>query len=90
MRLVPLHKNMQTLLQIGLVGYGQYQTSDKSGPTVTPLEASAHYRVNALGGAANIILPVRKAAISFKALKEVGNRSTVQGYSIQVGGAITF
>lgn len=90
MQIVPLQKNQHTLLQFGLVGYGQYQTTDKSGPTITPAQAGAHYRVNAMGGAANFILPVRKAAVFFKALKEFDNRSTVQGYSIQIGGSVTF
>ena len=85
-----LQKNKHTLLQFGPAGYGQFQTTDKSGPTIIPAQASTRYRVNAMGGVANIILPLRKAAISFKALKEFGNRSTVQGYSIQIGGAITF
>ena len=90
MQIVPLQKNQHTLLQFGLVGYGQYQTTDKSGPTITPDQASAHYRVNAMGGAVNFILPVRKAAVFFKALKEFDNRSTVEGYSIQIGGSVTF
>jgi len=90
MHIRPLKENKHTLLQFGLVGYHQYQTTDKSGPTITPEQASTRYRVNAMGGAANIILPVRKVAITFKALKEFGNRSTVQGYSIQIGGAISF
>lgn len=89
-RLVVLQKKTMTMLQVGLVGYGQYETTQKSGPTVTPLQASALYRVNALGGTANIIMPMKKAAITFKALKEFGNSSTVQGYTFQVGGAITF
>ena len=90
MQIVPLQKNQHTLLQFGLAGYEQFQTTDKSGPTITALLASAHYRANALGGAANIILPGRKSAISFKALKEFDNKATVQGYSIQIGGVITF
>ena len=89
-RLVILQKKTMTMLQVGLVGYGQYQTTDRTGPSITPLQASTRYRVNALGGAANIIMPMKKAALSFKALKEVGNKSTVQGFTIQVGGAITF
>jgi hypothetical protein len=90
MQIVPLQKNQHTLLQFGLVGYGQYQTTDKSGPAITTAQASARYRVNAMGGAVNFILPVKKAAVSFKALKEFDNRSTVQGYSIQIGGSVTF
>ena len=85
-----IQKKTMTMLQLGLVGYGQYQTTDKSGSSITPLQASAHYRVNALGGTANIVMPMKKAVITFKALKEFGNKSTVQGYTVQVGGAITF
>ena len=82
---------MTQLLQVGLVGYGQYQTTDHTGPGVNPIvAANTHYRVNALGGAANMILPVKKASLGFKAFKEFSNKSTVEGYSIQISGAITF
>jgi len=37
---------------------------------------------NALGAAANIILPARKASLGFKYFKEFVNRSTVESYSI--------
>lgn len=77
-------------LQIGLVGYNQWQTTDKSGPTITPQQASAHYRVNALGFAANVMLPWHKASVGFKYFKEFANRSTFQGYSVQMSGSIYF
>ena len=86
---VPLQKDMHRLLQFGLVGYGQWQTSNNSGPGVSPA-LPAYYRVNAVGGAANIILPTSKASAGFKLFKEFSNSSTVQGYSFQVTGAITF
>lgn len=90
-QVIPLQKNMHTLLQVGLVGYGQYQTTDHSGPGINPVvAANTHYRVNALGAAANIILPVRKASLGFKWLKEFSNKSTVQGHTVQISGAITF
>ena len=89
MQILPLQKDMHTLLQFGLVGYGQWQTSNNSGPGVDPAHPG-HYKVNALGGAANIILPVRKTSVGFKLLKEFSNSSTVQGYSLQIMGGITF
>jgi hypothetical protein len=89
MQILPLQKDMQTLLQFGLVGYGQWQTSNNSGPGVDPANP-AHYRVNALGGAANVILPARKASAGFKLFREFANSSTVQGYSIQIVGSLTF
>lgn len=90
-QVVPLKKDMTRLLQVGLIGYGQYQTTDHSGPGVNPIiAANTHYRVNALGAAANIILPAKKASLGFKWLKEFSNKSTVEGYTVQISGAITF
>jgi hypothetical protein len=90
-QVVPLKKNMSTLLQLGFIGYGQWQTTDRSGPGVNPvIAANTHYRVNAMGAAANIILPARKTSLGFKWFKEFSNSSTVQGHSIQISGAITF
>jgi hypothetical protein len=76
-------------LQIGLAGYNQWQTTDKTGPTITPEQAAAHYRVNALGFAANLNMPAR-VSVGVKYFKEFGNRSTFQGYSFQLSGAISF
>jgi hypothetical protein len=89
-QIVPLQENQHTLLQLGLAGYEQLQTTDRSGPSITADQASVHYRVNAVGAVANVILPGAKTALSFKMLKEFGNRATVQGHSIQIGGALTF
>jgi hypothetical protein len=77
-------------LQVGLVGYGQWQTTDKRGPDITPAQAAAHYRVNALGFASNLTLPQQKVNLGFKYFKEFANRSTFQGYSLQVSGSISF
>ncbi len=63
----PLQKDLQ--LQLGLVGYEQWQTTDKSGPGITPVQAAAHYRVNALGFASYVILPARKVTLGAKYLK---------------------
>ncbi|MGC2281172.1 MAG: transporter [Candidatus Acidiferrales bacterium] len=77
-------------LQLGFVGYGQWQTTDKIGPTITAAQPAAHYRVNALGFSANVILPARKASLGVKYFREFENRSTFQGYSLQISGSITF
>jgi hypothetical protein len=76
-------------LQVGMVGYNQWQTTDKTGPTITPEQAKAHYKVNALGVASNVNLPA-KVNIGFKYFKEFSNRSTFQGYSVQFSGSIKF
>jgi hypothetical protein len=77
-------------LQLGLVGYGQWQTTDKEGPTVTPQQAAAHYKVNALGFGANAVSPGRKVNVGVRYFREFHCRSTYQGYTLQIFGAITF
>src|SRR5215475_5266089 len=67
-------------LQIGLVGYEQWQITDKTGPGVTAAQSSAHYRVNALGFASALILPARNVSVGVKYFKEFEDRSTFQGY----------
>src|SRR5215472_15889641 len=82
--------NPKLRLQVGLAGYGQWQTTDKHGPTIGPEQASAHYKVNGLGFAANAVFPGRKASIGIKYFHEFECRSTYQGYTLQISGAITF
>jgi hypothetical protein len=77
-------------LQIGLAGYEQWQTTDKSGPNITPAEATARYRVNSFGIAANLLLPGRKVNLGAKYFKEFSNASTFQGYSLQISGSVSF
>jgi hypothetical protein len=83
----PLQRSLR--LQLGLVGYGQWQTTDKHGPNITPEQAAAHYEVNALGFAANAILPDRKVSVGLKYFHEFECRSTYQGYTLQISAAIT-
>jgi hypothetical protein len=76
-------------LQVGLAGYHQWQITDKTGPTITPEQANAHYKVNALGVASNVNITSRVNA-GFKYFGEFANRSTFQGHSIQFSGSISF
>ena len=82
--------NEETQLQLGVVGYGQWQTTDKTGPAISATQASAHYAVNALGFASNLLLPARKVSLGLKYFKEFSNRSTYQGYTLHISGAVTF
>ena len=84
----PLRRSLR--LQLGLVGYGQWQTTDKHGPNITPDQAAAHYKVNALGFATNVVLPQQKASIGVKYFHEFECRSTFQGSTLQISAAITF
>ena len=90
-QMLPLKQDKRTLLQIGLVGYGQYQTTDHSGGNAIPeIAARTHYRVNALGAAAGIVVPERKVNVGVKYLKEFANQATVQGHSLQIVAGVTF
>ena len=77
-------------LQVGLVGYEQWQLTDKTGPSITPAQSSAHYRVNALGFASSLMLPPRKVSVGVKYFKEFEDRSTFQGFSLQITANIKF
>lgn len=87
-RVLPLQRDLN--LQLGLVGYEQWQLTNKTGPGITPLQSSAHYRVNALGFASTLMLPARKVTVGVKYFKEFEDRSTFQGYSFQITAGIKF
>ena len=88
MQSIPLGDEIS--LQLGLVGYNQWQITDKNGPNITPEQAEAHYKVNALGVASNFISPRRKLSLGLKYFNEFANRSTFQGYSLQISASISF
>ncbi len=77
-------------LQIGPAGYEARQTTAKTGPQVSSAESNDRYAINALGFAVNFAFPRRKASVGIKYFKEFADRSTFQGYSCQLVGAITF
>ena len=83
-------RNSAVSVQVGLVGYGQWQTTGRSGPAVTPDEARSRYKVAAIGFATNVGLPARRVSFGFKYFKEFWSRSTFQGYSVQASGSIKF
>jgi hypothetical protein len=77
-------------LQVGLVGYGAWQTTAKTGPNITPAEEARRYRVNALGVGLNLVLPARKVTLGFKYFDEFSNQWTYQGYSVQISVGVGF
>lgn len=85
---LPLRSHLN--LQLGLVGYEQWQLTDKTGPGVTAVQSSAHYRINALGFTSSVILPARNVSVGLKYFKEFEDRSTYQGYSFQITASIKF
>jgi hypothetical protein len=83
-----LERNLH--LQLGLVGYGQWQTTDKHGPNIAQEQAALRYKVNALGFAANAVLPEQSVSVGVKYFREFECRSTFQGYTLQISAVITF
>jgi hypothetical protein len=85
---LPLRRDLS--LQVGLVGYEQWQLTDKTGPSVTAVQSTAHYRINSLGFTSSVVLPERNVSVGVKYFKEFEDRSTYQGYSFQITGSIKF
>jgi hypothetical protein len=86
LRAVPVSKSFQ--LQIGLVGYEARQTSARTGPAVSAVQSAERYAINAVGFAVNSSFPKHKASLGVRYFKEFSDRSTYQGYSLQVSGSI--
>ena len=87
-RVLSLQRDLN--LQLGLVGYEQWQLTNKTGPGITHAQSSAHYRINALGFVSTLMLPARKMSVGVKYFKEFEDRSTFQGYSLQITASIKF
>ncbi len=85
---LPAYKERQ--FRLGLVGYEAWQTTDTTGPAITPVQAAQHYRIHALGVGATASLPKQGVNLSFKYFDEYSNRSTYQGSSVQIGVAVAF
>jgi hypothetical protein len=85
---LPVPKDIQ--LQVGLVGYEQRQTTAITGPSISAAASNERYAVNSLGFTVISVFPQRKASLGLKYFKEFANRSTFQGYSVQLSGSISF
>jgi hypothetical protein len=89
-QILPLKKDMSRLLQLGFVGYDQWQVSNNGG-TVTvlgiPVSASRipFYSVHAVGVQANFILPAKDLVAFFKYYDEYSAMSRPQGRTIAFG-----
>jgi hypothetical protein len=77
-------------VEIGLVGYNARQLTAKSGPNITPVQADERYTVNAIGFAVTSAFPRQRASLGVRFFNEFANRSTYQGYSLQLSGSISF
>jgi hypothetical protein len=57
-------------------------------PQITPADSETRYAINSLGFALNAAFPKQKASLGFNLFDEFADRSTCEGFSIQVQGAI--
>ena len=89
---LPLKKDLSRLLQLGVIGYDQWQVSDNGGlvsPNI-PANALPYYSVHAIGFQSNFILPAKDLSFFFKFEDEYKALARPQGRTIVFGGAYTF
>jgi len=77
-------------LDVGLVGYEQRQTTARTGPGITEAQSLDRYAVNAAGAAVSASFPSKELSVSARFFEEFGNRSSYQGFSLQIAGSIGF
>jgi len=94
-QLFPLKKDFSRLLQLGIVGYDQYQVSDNGGTTTTiggavvPASTLPYYSVHAIGVQSNFILPKKNLSLFFKYYDEYRAKARSEGRTIVFGGTWT-
>jgi hypothetical protein len=84
-QVLPLKKDFSRLLQLGVVGYDQWQVSANQGLT-KPLP---YYSVHAVGLQTNFILPVKGLNFFFKYEPEYMAKARPQGRTFVFGGSWT-
>lgn len=91
-QVLPLDKQFSKLLQLGVVGYDQWQTSANSGLTSSGLPARLipFYSAHAVGFQTNFILPPKNLNFYFKFEPEYSAKARVEGRTIVFGGSYTF
>ncbi len=78
---LPLDKQMKKLVQLGLVGYDQWQVSDNSGVT----SLLPHYSAHAVGFQSNFLVPPKGLTLFFKYYGEYSAKAHTQGRTIAFG-----
>jgi len=89
-QVLPLKKDMSRLLQLGLVGYDQWQVSKSSGTLLVagiPVSESSipFYSVHAIGVQSNFILPAKDLVAFFKYYDEYRALARPEGRTIVFG-----
>ena len=75
----------QQLLQVGAVGYAEFQLTNDSGSAVPVLTADNKDRVFAVGPEIGLILPTKKLNFLMRVLPEFGARNRTQGITVVFG-----
>jgi hypothetical protein len=94
-QVLPLKKDFSRLLQLGLVGYDQWQVSSNGGTVIVagiPLNASAipYYSVHGIGFQSDFVMPAKDLAAFFKYYDEYSAKARPQGRTIVFGFSWTF
>ena len=82
---------LSQLLQIGLIGYDQWQVTANGGTfslgnLILPASGLPYYSVHAVGGQLNYIHPATNLVLSFKYEHEYKSSSHTLGNTIVLGG----
>jgi hypothetical protein len=77
-------------LQVGVAGYEQRQTTQKTGPAITEEQSRERYSINALGFVTHVVFPNQRFNVGVRFFEEFANRAAYQGYSFQVSGTVNF
>jgi hypothetical protein len=94
-QVLPLKRDLSRLLQLGVVGYDQWQVSSNGGTVIVagiPFAASRipYYSVHAIGFQFNFILPGPDVTLFLKYYDEYLAKARPQGRTIAFGGSWTF
>ena len=93
-QILPLKKNLSQLLQVGVIGYDQWQVTDNGGTfalgnAILPASILPHYAVHAVGGQLTYILPAKNLSPFFKYEHEYKSTSHTLGNTMVFGVAWT-
>ncbi len=91
-QVLPLKKDFSRLLQLGVIGYDQWQVSDNGGFITPKVPASTvpYYSVHAIGFQTNFLLPAKALNFFFKFEDEYRAFARPEGRTIVFGGSYTF
>src|SRR5277367_4674494 len=93
-QVLPLKKDFSKLLQVGVIGYDQWQVTANGGTMPVggiagPANVLPYYSVHAIGGQLSYIFPAKNFSLFFKYEHEYKSYSHTLGNTLVFGGAWT-